>query len=101
VKTLTSSYSKTIASFTLRQVLVLYTRSEILVTSDSGPAHFASMTPIRVVTLSGSETPALFCRAIAKCDRLLGRHRLQPVRERLQQPAIGLPQQSLYASDHS
>src|SRR5215472_11211889 len=45
---------------TLRQVLVLYTRSSILVTNDSGPAHFASMTPIRVVTLFGPETPALF-----------------------------------------
>src|SRR5207247_1988331 len=45
---------------TLRQVLVLYTRSEILVTNDSGPAHFASMTPIRVVTLFGPETPVLF-----------------------------------------
>src|SRR3954453_5385014 len=44
----------------LRQVLVLYTRSEILVTNDSGPAHFASMTPIRVVALFGPETPALF-----------------------------------------
>src|SRR5262249_27825552 len=45
---------------TLRQVLVLYTRSEILVANDSGPAHFASMTPIRVVSLFGPETPALF-----------------------------------------
>src|SRR5438552_2453689 len=45
---------------TLRQVLVLYTLSAILVTNDSGPAHFASMTPIRVVTLFGPETPALF-----------------------------------------
>jgi len=45
---------------TLRQLLVLYTRSEILVTNDSGPAHFASLTPIRVVTLFGPETPALF-----------------------------------------
>jgi ADP-heptose:LPS heptosyltransferase len=45
---------------TLRQVLALYTRSEILVTNDSGPAHFASMTPIRVVALFGPETPALF-----------------------------------------
>src|SRR5947209_958005 len=44
---------------TLRQVLVLYTRSEILVTNDSGPAHFASMTPIHVVILSGPGTPAL------------------------------------------
>jgi len=39
---------------------VLYTRSEILVTNDSGPAHFASMTPIHVVALFGPETPALF-----------------------------------------
>jgi ADP-heptose:LPS heptosyltransferase len=45
---------------TLRQMLMLYTRSEILVTNDSGPAHFASMTPIHVVTLFGPETPALF-----------------------------------------
>jgi ADP-heptose:LPS heptosyltransferase len=45
---------------TLRQLLVLYTRSEILVTNDSGPAHFASMTPIRTVTLFGPETAALF-----------------------------------------
>jgi ADP-heptose:LPS heptosyltransferase len=45
---------------TLRQLLVLYTRSDILVTNDSGPAHFASMTPIRVLTLFGPETPALF-----------------------------------------
>jgi ADP-heptose:LPS heptosyltransferase len=45
---------------TLRQVLVLYMRSKILVTNDSGPAHFASMTPIHVVALFGPETPALF-----------------------------------------
>src|SRR5437899_144991 len=45
---------------TLRQLLVLYARSEILVTNDSGSAHFASMTPIRVVTLFGQEAPALF-----------------------------------------
>jgi len=45
---------------TLRQLLVLYRRSEVLVTNDSGPAHFASLTPIHVVTLFGPETPALF-----------------------------------------
>ncbi|MGH8093780.1 MAG: glycosyltransferase family 9 protein [Chthoniobacterales bacterium] len=45
---------------TLRQLLALYARSEILVTNDSGPAHFASMTPIHVMTLFGPETPALF-----------------------------------------
>jgi ADP-heptose:LPS heptosyltransferase len=45
---------------TLRQLLALYARSRILVTNDSGPAHFASLTSIRVVTLFGPETPALF-----------------------------------------
>ena len=45
---------------TLRQLLVLYTLSELLVTNDSGPAHFASLTPAHVVTLFGPETPRLF-----------------------------------------
>jgi ADP-heptose:LPS heptosyltransferase len=45
---------------TLRQLLVLYTVADVLVTNDSGPAHFATVTPIRVVTLFGPETPALY-----------------------------------------
>jgi ADP-heptose:LPS heptosyltransferase len=45
---------------TLRQLLVLYTVADVLVTNDSGPAHFATLTPIRVVTLFGPETPTLF-----------------------------------------
>ena len=45
---------------TLRQLIVLYTLSELLITNDSGPAHFASMTPITVITLFGPETPLLF-----------------------------------------
>jgi ADP-heptose:LPS heptosyltransferase len=45
---------------TLRQLLVLYFHSEILITNDSGPAHFGALTPIDVVTLFGPETPSLF-----------------------------------------
>jgi ADP-heptose:LPS heptosyltransferase len=45
---------------TLRQLLVLYCVADILVTNDSGPAHYASMTPIDVVTLFGPESPAVF-----------------------------------------
>jgi len=45
---------------TLRQLLILYGLSEVLVTNDSGPAHFAALTPISVVTLFGPETPSLF-----------------------------------------
>jgi ADP-heptose:LPS heptosyltransferase len=45
---------------TLRQLLVLYGLAEVLVTNDSGPAHFATLTPIDVVVLFGPETPQLF-----------------------------------------
>ncbi len=45
---------------TLRQLLVLYCLADVLVTNDSGPAHFATLTPIRTITLFGPETPALF-----------------------------------------
>jgi ADP-heptose:LPS heptosyltransferase len=45
---------------TLQQLLVLYGLSQIMVTNDSGPAHYASMTSIDVVTLFGPESPAVF-----------------------------------------
>jgi ADP-heptose:LPS heptosyltransferase len=48
---------------TLRQLLVLYGLAAVLVTNDSGPAHFASLTPIHSVTLFGPETPLLFSAA--------------------------------------
>ena len=45
---------------TLRELLTLYHLADVLVTNDSGPAHFASLTQIDVVTLFGPETPAAF-----------------------------------------
>ena len=45
---------------TMRQLLVLFTLADALVTNDSGPAHFATLTPVQVVTLFGPETPKLF-----------------------------------------
>lgn len=45
---------------TLRQLLVLYCLADVLVTNDSGPAHFAALTPLQVVALFGPETPKLF-----------------------------------------
>jgi ADP-heptose:LPS heptosyltransferase len=44
----------------LADLLVLYCLADLLITNDSGPAHFASLTPIQVITLFGPETPALF-----------------------------------------
>jgi ADP-heptose:LPS heptosyltransferase len=45
---------------TLRQLIVLYTLAKVLVTNDSGPAQFATLTPIEIITLFGPETPSLF-----------------------------------------
>jgi ADP-heptose:LPS heptosyltransferase len=45
---------------TLRELLVLYTLADVLVTNDSGPGHFASMTDIHSIVLYGPETPRLF-----------------------------------------
>lgn len=45
---------------TIRELLVLYTLSDILVTNDSGPVHFAALTEIDVVALFGPESPALY-----------------------------------------
>ncbi|MBN2255460.1 MAG: glycosyltransferase family 9 protein [Deltaproteobacteria bacterium] len=44
----------------LWELCVLYTLADIMITNDSGPAHFASMTDIHTVVLFGPETPALF-----------------------------------------
>lgn len=44
----------------LRQLLVLYTLADVLVTNDSGPGHFAALTDIDTVVLFGPETPALY-----------------------------------------
>jgi ADP-heptose:LPS heptosyltransferase len=42
------------------ELLTLYALSRVLVTNDSGPAHFATLTPIETITLFGPETPRLF-----------------------------------------
>jgi ADP-heptose:LPS heptosyltransferase len=45
---------------TLNQLMMLYCLADVLVTNDSGPAHFATLTPIQIITLFGPETPLLF-----------------------------------------
>jgi ADP-heptose:LPS heptosyltransferase len=45
---------------TLRELLTLYTIADVLVTNDSGPGHFASLTPVHAIVMFGPETPRLF-----------------------------------------
>jgi len=45
---------------TLTELFALYGLSEVMVTNDSGPAHYATLTLIDVVTLFGPESPDVF-----------------------------------------
>ena len=44
----------------LTAITALYNIAEVLVSNDSGPAHFSAITPIRSIVLFGPETPRLY-----------------------------------------
>jgi len=45
---------------TLMELVHLFSVADVLVTNDSGPAHFASLTPIHIMVFFGPETPKLY-----------------------------------------
>ena len=45
---------------TMEQLIALYELSDLMVTNDSGPAQYATLTSIDVITIFGPETPAVF-----------------------------------------
>ena len=55
---------------TLRELLALYQLADVLVTNDSGPAHFATLTGIHTVVLFGPETPRLFGVLLPRCKTI-------------------------------
>jgi ADP-heptose:LPS heptosyltransferase len=88
---------------TLRQLLVLYCIADVLVTNDSGPGHFAALTPIQSLVLFGPETPALYSPpgrnshviwanlACSPCVSVLN-HRFSPCRNNVCMQAISVEQ---------
>jgi ADP-heptose:LPS heptosyltransferase len=46
--------------FSFDELVPLYSISSFMITNDSGPAHFASVTSLKVFVLFGPETPALY-----------------------------------------
>ena len=46
--------------FLFEELVPLYTRSLLMLTNDSGPAHFAAVTSLKVFVLFGPETPHLY-----------------------------------------
>ena len=47
-------------AFRFEQLVPLYSLSEMMLSNDSGPPHFASVTELRTYVLFGPETPALY-----------------------------------------
>ncbi len=86
---------------TLRELIVLYTLADALVTNDSGPGHFASLTDLPTLVLFGPETPALFGPlgenvqsmsanlACSPCVSALN-HRFSPCRDNVCMQRIGV-----------
>ena len=46
--------------FLFDELVPLYSVSTVMLTNDSGPAHFAAVTPLKVFVLFGPETPNLY-----------------------------------------
>jgi ADP-heptose:LPS heptosyltransferase len=46
--------------FEFLELIPLYFLSELMLTNDSGPAHFSSVTPLKVFVIMGPETPVLY-----------------------------------------
>ncbi len=46
--------------FKFEELVALYQSSDFMLTNDSGPAHFASVTDLKVLVLFGPETPHLY-----------------------------------------
>lgn len=44
----------------VRELMLLFHVAALLVTNDGGPGHFASLTPLRSITLFGPESPRLY-----------------------------------------
>ena len=44
----------------IRELMILFHFSSLLITNDGGPAHFASMTPVPTIAFFGPESPALY-----------------------------------------
>ena len=62
----------------LAEVVTLFTMSELLIGNDSGPAHFAALTDISILTLYGPETPALYGPLSRRAENLFTGYACSP-----------------------
>ena len=81
---------------TLKELLHLFNLAHVLVTSDSGPAHFAALTGIHVVVFFGPEIPERYRPLTTSVGRRPHRIHLQSV-HRSAEPAVVPVQRQLSA----
>jgi ADP-heptose:LPS heptosyltransferase len=60
------------------ELIDLYNVSKVLVTNDSGPAHFASLTDIKIVVLFGPETPKIYSPLSKNCVSVYSNYACSP-----------------------
>jgi len=63
---------------TFKELIDLYNISKVLVTNDSGPAHFASLTDIKIVVLFGPETPKIYAPLSDNCECVYSNYACSP-----------------------
>ena len=62
----------------LDELFALFDLAAILITNDSGPAHFACLTNIHVVVFFGPETPTRYRPLTDKCDAIYSDYTCSP-----------------------
>jgi ADP-heptose:LPS heptosyltransferase len=63
---------------TLKELIDLFNQGSILITNDSGPAHFASLTNIHILVFFGPETPKLYKPLSDKCTVMYSNYACSP-----------------------
>ena len=61
-----------------KELIDLYNVSKVIVTNDSGPAHFASLTNIKIVVLFGPETPEIYSPLGKNCSCIYSNYACSP-----------------------
>ncbi len=61
-----------------KELIDIYNISKVLVTNDSGPAHFASLTDVRIVVLFGPETPKIYSPLSDNCECVYSNYSCSP-----------------------
>jgi ADP-heptose:LPS heptosyltransferase len=62
----------------LKELIDLFNLADVLVTNDSGPAHFAALTSTHVVVFFGPETPHLYKPLTGRCTVLYSGYACSP-----------------------